>query len=274
MAYETDVRLVYPHSESVCRHDYPRLSTFPALLYPLTGLLAHAGMVGLCDISVCDKESGYLLGAAAHPHIDYPCPGHALAYREQLPELVLAFAHYIGKVFTLEAPLNQIGPPEFELLHYVRSHLRRGSGRKGDYRDLPASYLPYFRDFKIIRPEVIPPLGYAMRLIYNDICNLHILQSRYENLRSEPFGREIKELEIPVHGIVQRRVYFLGGHSRIYGKRLDSARIEVGHLVFHQGYQRGYDDAYTLLHQRRHLETHRFAASCRQYGQYIVSVYG
>ena len=60
----------------------------------------------------------------------------------------------------------------------------------------------------------------------------------------------------------------------MYGKRPDSFRGQVLNLVLHQSDQRGYYESHPIGHQPWNLETDRFAASGRHYGQYVIPLNG
>ena len=76
-----------------------------------------------------------------------------------------------------------------------------------------------------------------MSLIHYYIIDIQDVDVGTEELGGKALGGDVKELEIPVCGIVQGKVDFAPGHTRIHGKGLDSPAFKVLDLVFHKGYQ-------------------------------------
>ena len=187
-----------------------------------------------------------------------------------MTEFVFALPYYIRKVRPLEAALQKILLPEAQLLHYVIRDFQRG-GRCQCYHG-GIDYISYFPDLKIIRAEVVTPLGYTMCLIHNDIANLHLWKIRLEKERAEPFRRQIQKLHVAVSGIVQREVHFTPVHPGINRQRLYPAVPQILHLVFHQRDKGSDDQRDTVRHQSRHLEAHGFSASGREYRQHVLAV--
>ena len=111
-----------------------------------------------------------------------------------------------------------------------------------------------------------------MRLINHYIADIHILDITPEKLCPQPFGRQVKKLEIPVDGIVQRKLDFPPGHSKIDCERLDAPVGKILHLVLHQGNQRRDHKGNPRLHQSRHLKAHGLPPSSRKNGEHILSV--
>ena len=87
--------------------------------------------------------------------------------RRQLPLDVVLGAHGIAEVRAVEARHEDLGPLEVELLHDVPPHplrRRRRQRQHGGVRELLAE-LP---QVAVVGPELVPPLGDAVRLVDRD----------------------------------------------------------------------------------------------------------
>ena len=74
-----------------------------------------------------------------------------------------------------------------------------------------------------------------MRFIDYYVTDFEDVQIGLEKSRSEPFGRKVQELEVPVGCIVQSEVHLVTRHPGMDGRSLDSLVPEVLDLVLHQG---------------------------------------
>ena len=179
---------------------------------------------------------------------------------------------YIRQIRALEPAFQHKFLLEAQLLHYIFRHLRGSRGRKGYDRGV---YLfPQFSYGKVVRTEIISPLGNAMRLVNHYVADVHLLDIASEKFGRKSLRRKVQELEIAVCGVVQIKLDFMACHPHIYGQRLHSPVREILHLVLHQCYQRGHHQRDPLLHQRGYLETHRLAAAGRQDRQHVPTAYG
>ena len=165
--------------------------------------------------------------------------------------------------------MNDFFLPEFQLSHNVLGDFGRGGGSDGNHRGVHD--FADFADIQIVGPEVIAPLRYAMCLIHNNIGQVHMGEVPAEEGSAQSLGGEVEKFAIPISGVVQGKVHFLGRHTRVDGQSLDSTGVEVLHLVFHQGYERSHDQRHSLLHHRGHLETHRLASTCGQNCKHILT---
>ena len=103
-----------------------------------------------------------------------------------------------------------------------------------------------------------------MRLIHNDIADIHLLHIALEKSGSQTLRRHIKKLEVAIQGIVQCIIDFSAPHAGIYTQGLDTTVSKVLHLILHQGDQRCHHYGHARTYHRRHLEAYGFSASGRQ----------
>ena len=94
-----------------------------------------------------------------------------------------------------------------------------------------------------------------MGLVNDNETDIHVLEIGLEELRAEPLGGEVEELRVAVSRIVQCQVHVPARHSRIYRQCLYASVVQVLHLIFHQCYQRSYDQSDAFFHQCRYLKT-------------------
>ena len=92
-----------------------------------------------------------------------------------------------------------------------------------------------------------------------------------KHLRGKSFGRNIQYLHTSEDGIVEGLQDFASRFVGIDGISQDAMFSEVLHLVFHQGDERGYHDAYPFLCQGWHLECDRLATARRHKTEGIPS---
>ena len=90
---------------------------------------------------------------------------------------------------------------------------------------------------------------------------MHGAQLGAEEVGGEAFGGEVEELVIAEDAVVKLRVDLGAGHAGVDGGGLDAAPAEVVDLVFHQGDERGDDEAEPFSGQGGHLEGERLAAA-------------
>ena len=204
------------------------------------------------------------------PHIHYTGTLHRVAEREQSPELILGIAHDIRKIGTLEAGADDIVLPEAELILDILRDIWRRCCRKCDYRHIREQF-PHIGYQQIVRPEIVAPLGDAVRLVHHQETDLHLLHPGPEQVRAQPLRRQIQKLVIPVHRIVQRDIYLPSGHARVHGHCFYPPRPQILHLVLNQGDERRHHHRQSLSHHRRHLKTDRLASACRQNRKHVLS---
>ena len=240
---EAHVGLVYAHSESVCAHHDPYAPLLPRVLAQRPLLRRQAGMIERGIHPFRREPCRKLLTALAAAQVHYPAPLHGIAYREQLPGLVLAAAHDVREVGPLEAALQNreavagstglrrsasiLNPQAArgtrrahrngstgracQFVSDVAGHLRRRGRGKRYHGSVDQN--THGGDLQVVRTEVVAPLRDAVRLVDDYVAYLHHLQIGAEKARGQAFGRHIEELEVSVRGVVERRVNLPAVHS-------------------------------------------------------------
>ena len=110
-----------------------------------------------------------------------------------------------------------------------------------------------------------------MGLVDGDEANLHVAQLRLEKFRREAFGRYIEDAYIAEDTVLEGDNDLLSAKSRIDGCCSDATTQEMVHLVFHQGNQRGDNDACSLLGKCWYLKGDRLTTSRRHQPQRVMS---
>ena len=143
---------------------------------------------------------------------------------------------------------------------------RRGKGRQRHVKR--AAQLA---DAQVIGAEIMAPLADAMRLVHGDQRHADAPQHAQRRPRSQPFGRDIQQLEPPG---LQRIPHFGGlflGIARGQRPGLYPGLAQRAHLVAHQRDQRRNHQRHPVAHQRGQLETQRLAATRGHDRQHVVA---
>ena len=153
---ETDIRLVYAHTESIRTHHHTYVILLPALLPVRTRILPESGMIERRRYAVGSKKGRQLLCPPAAAHINDSRPRDIGAYIQQLAKLILALTHDIRKIRPLESALYQTLLLESEPLHYIVGDSRSRSRRQR--YDRSVDNLAKLAYAEIVRTEIVSPL--------------------------------------------------------------------------------------------------------------------
>ena len=119
------------------------------------------------------------------------------------------------------------------------------------------------RQAQVVGPEVVTPLGHAVRLIDGEQRHRAAVEQPQGGLGPQPLRRQVEQVELAVQeGVLDpaalvgilRGVEEAGPHAE-HGQRV--------HLVLHERDQRRDDHAGALAHQRGDLVAQRLAAAGR-----------
>ena len=152
----------------------------------------------------------------------------------------------------------------------VVGHLRRGRRRRGDDR-LGAEPARRVGQPEVVRPEVVPPLRHAVRLVDHEQADLRLADPLEEAGRGEPLGRDVEQPRAPGHRAVDRRP--VRGRVLLRVDERDLARrdaLERLDLVLHQRHERRDDQRQVGPHQRRQLVAERLARAGRHHDQHVA----
>ena len=226
-------------------------------------------VIGGAD-AVPGQEGGGLLAAGAVAQVHDAAARDAAADVEQLPLFVLRPPDDIGQVFPGETGLQQVFLPEGELLHDVVRDFRGRRRGQGDHGR--GNALADLSDRKVVRAEVIAPLGDAVGLVHDDEADGEDVEVGLEERGPQALRGDIEELEVAVGGVVQGVVGLPAGHPGVDREGLDAAGGEVLDLVLHQRDERGHDERDAVPQERGDLEAHGLAAARRQQRERVPPV--
>ena len=145
-------------------------------------------------------------------------------------------------------------------------------GRRGqrDPRHVRPAFVQHGQ-LEVVRPEVVSPLGHAVRLVDGEQRDLGPVQQAYRGLGLQPLRGQVQQVQLagqqrvlggPALGRVLGRVQEAGPHAQ-RGQRV--------HLVLHQRDQRRDDHAGALPDQRRDLIAQRLAATGRHQHERVAA---
>ena len=110
-----------------------------------------------------------------------------------------------------------------------------------------------------------------MRLIDDDVGDIHVTEVLLEEARGETLGGYIEEFVVAIGGVVESEVDIAFCHSGIDGYGADTAVAQVLDLVLHEGYERSHHKGKSRLHHGRNLETDGLASSGRENGEHVTA---
>ena len=152
------------------------------------------------------------------------------------------------------------------LLGYLVSSSRKGSDRHSRKKLFESAQL------RVFRTEIMPPLRYAMSLVYSKQANLErpcrisarrMMQHASLHLGKQALGRDVKQFVFATIGSLGYfTILFLRGIA-VQGSCLYTIGTQTLHLVFHQRDKRRNNNGCSLHHQSRNLKAKTLAATRR-----------
>ena len=136
-----------------------------------------------------------------------------------------------------------------------------GGGGEGQDGDARRERCADVGDAEVGGAEVVTPLRDAVALVDGEEADVHGAQLGAEEVGGEALGGEVEELVIAEDAVVKPCVDLGAGHAGVDGGGLDATPAEAIYLVFHQGDERGDDEAEAFGGQCGHLEGERLAAA-------------
>ncbi len=261
---EPHVRLVDAHAEGDGRDDHQALLAQEPRLVRRTGARVQAGVVGHRLDAVAREELGGLLDRVAREAVhDARVPGVLLAQEAQKLLLGVGLRH---------DPVLDVGAVEAGHEVPRRRHVQplgdlAVGGVGGRRRERQARHvrpaLAEQRQGEVVGPEVVAPLGDAVRLVDGEEGDLAAGEQVEGAVQAQPLGRQVQQVqlareELGLHHAplveVLRGVHEPGAHTE------GPQRV---HLVLHQCDQRGHHDARAGPDQGRDLVAQRLSAAGR-----------
>jgi hypothetical protein len=141
--------------------------------------------------------------------------------------------HVISQVAAVEAGDDCPLILEPELTRDVSAHVRRRRRGEGDDRR-PAEALADLADPQIARPEVVPPLADAVRLVDGEQRDTEVAQPAAEGPEVEALRGNVKQLDLAALDATHPRRDLAAGERAVEKRRRDAAGDERVDLVLHQ----------------------------------------
>ncbi len=278
------VRLVDAHPERVRRDDHLGGPRHERLLRLVAASRRHPGVVG--DDPHRQRAGELLrerLRVAPRPAVDdrRQRPGAAEHVQQRRPlarerALALEAGDVEHQVLAVEprAHPHRLAQPEAAL--DLPGDLHRRGRRRRHHRG-PAERVDRLAEAQVVRPEVVPPLGDAVRLVDDEQPDPARVQGATERRGGEALRRGEHELCVAGLDRAQRLGVVAVGHPRGEHRGPHAARLQPPALVGHQRDQRADDD-----HQRAlrglspggggKLVAERLAAARRHHDQRVAAV--
>ena len=157
--------------------------------------------------------------------------------------------HLIEEVGPVEGSAHELGIPQPDFGDDILLDLLRGRGGEGGDRD--AGKVRRNRGQRqVVGPEIVAPLGNAVRLVNRKKREGNALQRLDELRHGKPFRRDVKDLYPVVFQIAVNPRYLLLVEGAVHEGRGNAVHPRRIHLVLHERDQ-GADDDGRSLHQKR-----------------------
>ena len=186
---EPDVGTVDPHPERDGRHHDVDRFVQERVLVPVPRRVVQAGMIGQRADAFVGQRRCQLVDIPPRQAIDDAgLAGVAAKDCQQLPPEMGARQDPIGQVGPIERADQHRRIDEAKLVADVAPDARRRRRRVGVQRDA-GERLPQAGEQAVLRPEVVPPLADAVRLVHRDIGDAARRQQRAEAVGRLADGR-------------------------------------------------------------------------------------
>ena len=159
---------------------------------------------------------------------------------------------------------------QIQILPHIPLDQRRRRRRESRHHRPHRKFPDKFIDFPIARPEIMPPLRDAMRLIDHDQRERHLPETIREISLLQFLRRHIQKLQPPAIQIPQPLDCFLLRDRTIHKSRRNPLRRKRLHLILHERNQRRNHHRPMRQSQRRDLETDGLPRARRHDRHHIV----
>ena len=150
--------------------------------------------------------------------------------------------------------------------------MRLGGSRGGqrDPRHLGPALVQH-RQTQVVGPEVVPPLGHAVRLVDREQRDLPLLEQRDRGRRAERLGCQVEQVELAGPELGRHHLPLARILGRVEEAGPNAERPQRVDLVLHQRDERGDHHADAGPGQRRDLVAQRLAATGRHQHQRVAA---
>ena len=202
--------------------------------------------------------------------VDDPAFAPVLFYVfQKLGILAAAVSHLKIQVRPVKSCHQHFRIPKLQHALYIFLNFLRCRRREGADHRTHRKTGYHIHNVQIAGPEVLSPLGYAVRFIHRHHADLYLSRKILEQISKQPFRSHIDDLILsPAR---QRKCLLnLSLRQGTVDIRCMNARfIQSAHLVFHKRNQRRDNNRNPRQEQRRNLIAYRFARTGRHDAQHI-----
>ena len=271
------VRLVHAHAERVGGDDDPNVVAEETALDGSPPVAVEPGVIRQRLLPEGVREhGGQVLRARARARVD-DRGQRTLASQglDHQPVLLVRRrpSDREGQVGPVEAGGHAQRVAQAEARHDVGGHTRGRRCCRG--HDRPRAQPPGgIRQPEVVGPEVVPPLGHAVRLVDHEQPHPGGFEALDEPGRGETLRRDVQEAQLPARRGGDRGRVVGGVPLRVdhRGELAEPARAERVHLVLHERDQRGDDHREVVPHQGGQLIAERFARAGGHDHQHVAVV--
>src|SRR4051794_6551477 len=259
------VGLVDAHAERDRRDDDVAIRGSPPFLHLDTSLGAHARVVR----ARAGQEIGDALRRALQRDVDDRRAGRTLAQPVDEQPIAIRRANRPREqrqVRPVEPGHDRVALLDPEACADVGHD--RGRRRRGEREHaLGAELAPTRGELQVVGPEVVAPLGDAVRLVDREQRDLRLAEPREETLVVEALRRDVQQPELTATQAVGDIARLGGVQARVEPRRIDALTGKQVDLILHQRDQRRDDHRHAVEHQRRQLVAEALAAAGREDGE-------
>lgn len=186
-----DVWLIDTHAKGNRRDDHSVFILQKRVLRERAHFRREAGVIGARGKAVLLEHRREALGIAARGGIDDGGSAECAEFFQQKRVFFLSAAriHAEAEIGAMEAAVKLAGAGDAEVLaDFLRDGGRGGGGEGEDARhlELPGDA----GDFQVVRAEIVPPLGNAMRFIDRQQADVHGAKVLAKTAGCQPLGGE------------------------------------------------------------------------------------
>ena len=141
--------------------------------------------------------------------------------------------HRVGQVWAVKAGPEHLPLFQAQLFDNIPPDPLSGGGSQGNYRDA-GEVLPHCPQVPVIRPELVPPLRYAVGFVNGDQARSQPLQEPPEPGLRQAFRRRVENLDLTPQGQFLHRFNLRAGQRAVDEPGRNPVGVQRVHLVLHQ----------------------------------------
>ena len=226
----------------------------------------HPGMEGECIEPIAAQPFRRALGARAAAAIDDAAAARLAQQGAQLGPLALARRRLDEDVRAVEGGTEDRRFGQSQLQADILDRTRVGGRRERQARDTRKAFAKH-AEAPVFRPEVMPPLADAMRLVHGKERDRDLVQPLERAIQRQALRRDIEQLQPPAMQVAQHRPRLVRRQVGMQRGGRDTLLAQGRDLVFHQRDQRRDDDPDPRPAERGNLEAEALAPAGRHQHQ-------